>query len=135
MTIFHRHPQRAEALTSDDLIDVTDIAREDSFQLPTAITRRAWETSIAPQSDDTVPALSSANADQLRELLRTAESRIQKRWGEELTRLAFTAPGNGEDTSSLRTTLAIVATTDNTGNPTLTIGLPEEFVIGSMAQT
>ena len=127
VTIFHRHPQRAEALNSGDLIDVTEIAREDSFQLPTAITRRAWESAIEPQSDDAIPALNLANSDRVRELIRTAENQIRRRWDEELTRLTFTAPGHGECTSSRRATLIIVATTDNAGKPALTIGLPEEF--------
>ena len=127
ITIFHRHAQRAEALASGDLIDVTEIAREDSFQLPTAITRMAWESAIEPHSNGTLPALNLANSDRVRELIRTAENQIRRRWDEELTRLTFTAPGHGECTSSHQATLIIVATTDNAGKPALTIGLPEEF--------
>ena len=131
VTIFRRHPRRAEALANGNLIDVTKIAREDSFRLPTAITRRAWEASIAPISRDAVAAPNPTNADRVRWLLRTAHNEIQKRWNEVLTRLEFTVSREREPTSPNATPVIIVATTDDAGIPTLTIGLPEEFGMAS----
>ena len=131
VTVFHRYPQRAEALANGELLDVNEIAREDTFRLPTAITRRAWAATIAPISGDLRPELGPTNANRIHRLLRTAHNEIQKRWKEELTRLEFTVSQEREPTSSEATTVIIVATTKDARNPTLSIGLPEEFGMNS----
>ncbi len=121
-TIFQRHPQRAQALASGDLIDVTAIAREDTFAWPTAITRRACDAAIALQRVESEPVIVQDNADRIRQLLRIAHDEILKRSALDRTRLEFTVP-----VEKRATTLILVSTTDNDGNPALTIGVPEEF--------
>lgn len=127
-TFMQRHPRRFEALASGELIDVTAIAREDTFRLPIAITKRAWETAIALPHDASDETLDEAAAGKVRLLLRTAFNEIQKRWEEDLKRIVFPFPHNGDPTNVI-----IVATTDNDGEPVLTIGLPEEFLIPDRA--
>ena len=122
VTVFQRNPQRAAALANGELIDVSEIARNDTFRLPIAVTRRLWVAVIEPQRDDSGDTSEQNASWRVRQLLRTAQNEIQKRWEEELKRIAFPVRHDGATT-----TVIIVATTDDDGKPTVTIGLPDEF--------
>ena len=127
VSIFRRHPQRAAALENGELIDVTEVAREDTFTLPVAFTRRAWHAVIAPGANSLTESSDQNEEAHVRHVLRIAYNEIQNRWDEDLTRLQFTVPQHQATPSLNPTTVIIVSTTDDDGNLSLTIGLPGEF--------
>ena len=129
ITIFQRHPQRVAALENGDLVDVTDITLEGKrlFTQPIAVTRAAWDAVVVPSREESDDSYGQADIARARWLLQNAEHQIRKRWNEDLTRLEFSMSPNGDFSSTNATTVVIVATRDDKGDPALTIGLPEEF--------
>ena len=126
-----RNPQRAQALENGELFDVSVVAREDTFVLPTEITRQAWFATLDRQHELTNWTMDIVTVNQVRQLLRYARREIKKRWREDLSRLTFEVPSIDQSTDTRVTTVVIASTTDDAGEPALTIGLPEEFGITS----
>lgn len=122
VSVFIRHPRRAEAIANGELIDVSACARDDPSVLPTAITKRTWETAIEPKGGFSEETYKVQVTRKVRLLLLTAADEIEKRWDEKTTRSVFTFQPDSDPLDVI-----IVATTDNDGKPAITIGLPEEF--------
>ena len=133
VTIMQRNPKRTQAHENGDLIDVSEIAREDTFVLPTAITRRAWHAVIARPVAIANPTIDRGTADLVRHLLRFAHREIQRRWREDLQQLEFDLPNKERPFDKATTSVVIVSTVDDEVQPALTIGLPEEFELTSAA--
>ena len=131
ITITQQRLQRAQALENGDLVDVSEIASEDTFVLPTAITRQAWDAVIARPLTITNPPIDQGTADLVRHVLRYAHREIQRRWREDLQHLEFDLPNEERPFDKATTSVVIVSTVDDEDQPALTIGLQEEFELTS----
>ena len=127
MTIFQHQPQRALALANGDLVDVTAIARDGLFVLPTAVTRRAWVAAVTSSRKTPLDEQRHDETERIRRLLSCAFNAIQNRWREDLQRLEFDLPTHPGTPPSDATTFVIVTTADDNGQPALTVGLQDEL--------
>ena len=111
---------RADALADGVLIDLTKLATEAGIKIPTAITQAAWHAAIEPPSDCPEQSVDGRAWDVLT-LLRFEALR-----NGQATRLDFIVSVTRNSRSSEDVHLKALVHPGDTGEPVITIMLPNE---------
>ena len=119
---------RAQALADGVLIDAGTMAREAGFRWPVAITAGAWADCVAWGDADSERQTHQDQSGRLWDVLFMAAYAIRtnEKGGAELLFELYRVPRDGNATQAELTTLKLVVSPGDDGEPVMTILLPNE---------
>ena len=119
---------RAQAIADGVLVDVSQTAREAGFRWPVAMTRTVWEDCVAWSEDDNRRQVYQDQSGRLWDVLWMAINairRISDGTSQTLYQL-YRVPRDSKSNEAQLVTLKLVAGPGDTGEPVITIMLPQE---------
>jgi hypothetical protein len=125
--LIHRYT-RAEALEDGTLIDVTETAMDAGFQIPVALTRRAWSNCVAWTDEDNERVCYQDEPGRLWDVVWMAI--IAARRNTEASRLEFQVlrvPRESQTGQPVLVTLVLDIGPGDQGEAVITIGFAEDF--------
>ncbi len=119
---------RAQAIADGLLIDVTDTAREAGFMWPVALTAGVWNDCVAWSETDRQRQVHQDQSGRLYDVLWMGIYAIRsaRSSGNELLYELYRVPPDGQSTDAQLTRLKLNVGPGDTGEPVVTIMLPEE---------
>ena len=119
---------RAQAIEDGVLIDATEMAREAGFKWPVALTAAAWADCVAWCDADNERQAYQDQSGRLWDVLFMASYAIRtaKNSDQQMPFDLYRIARDGRATESQRLTLKLILGPDDTGEPAITIMLPEE---------
>ena len=119
---------RAQAIEDGVLIDVGSMAKEAGFKWPVALTADAWADCVAWTEDDSQQQVYQDQSGRLWDLVFMASHaiRISKRSGDRLLFQLYRVPRDGHSTEAVLVTLKLIVGPGDSGEPVVTILLPNE---------
>jgi len=119
---------RAQAIEDGVLIDPGSMAREADFKWPVALTADAWADCVAWTDDDSKRQVHQDQPGRLWDVLYMASYTIRtgKDSGDRLLFQIYRVPSDGYSTKAVRVTLKLIVGPGDSGEPVITILLPEE---------
>lgn len=119
---------RAQAIADGVLVDVSQTAREAGFRWPVAMTRTVWEDCVAWSEDDNHRQVHQDQSGRLWDVLWMAINairRISDGTSQTLYQL-YRVPRDRKSNEAQLVTLKLMAGPGDTGEPVITIMLPQE---------
>ena len=119
---------RAQAIEDGVLVDVGSTAQEAGFKWPVALTVGAWADCVAWTEDDSRQQVYQDESGRLWDVLYMASYAIRSSKGSD-DRLLFQlyrVPRDGHSTDAVLVTLKLIVGPGDTGEPVVTILLPQE---------
>jgi len=119
---------RAQAIEDGVLIDVGSMAKEAGFKWPVALTADAWADCVAWTEDDSRQQVYQDESGRLWDLVFMASHAIRssKDSGDRLLFQLYRVPRDGHATDAVLVTLKLIVGPGDTGEPVVTILLPQE---------
>ncbi len=119
---------RAQALEDGVLVDAGPMAKECGFRWPLAITAAAWSDCVVWTAADSVRQVHQDQAGRLFDVLFMARHAIRSSCsgGDRLTFELYRVPRDGTSTEPAITTLKLIVTPGDQGEPVVTVLLLEE---------
>ena len=119
---------RAQAIEDGVLVDPGSMAKEVGFKWPVALTADAWADCVAWTEDDSQQQVYQDQSGRLWDLVFMASHaiRISKRSGDRLLFQLYRVARDGHSTKAVLVTLKLIVGPGDTGEPVITIMLPNE---------
>ena len=119
---------RAQAIEDGVLIDPGSMAKEAGFKWPVALTADAWADCVAWTEDDSQQQVYQDQSGRLWDLVFMASHAIRtsKDSGDRLLFQLYRVPRDGHSTDAVLVTLKLIVGPGDTGEPVVTILLPQE---------
>ena len=119
---------RAQAIEDGVLIDVGSMAKEAGFKWPVALTANAWADCVAWTDADSQQQVYQDESGRLWDLVFMASHAIRssKDSGDRLLFQLYRVPRDGHATDAVLVTLKLIVGPGDTGEPVVTILLPQE---------
>ena len=119
---------RAQAIEDGVLVDVESTAQEAGFKWPVALTVGAWADCVAWTEDDSRQQVYQDQSGRLWDLVFMASHAIRssKDSGDRLLFQLYRVPRDGHSTDAVLVTLKLIVGPGDTGEPVVTILLPQE---------
>lgn len=118
---------RAQALADGYLVDITEIATEAGFKIPVAITRAAWDDCIAWGDEDSKRQVHQDQEGRLWDVIYMAFDAARRSGGKsELQYQFYRVPHGGRGIKARLTALKMMIGPGDSGEPVVTILLPNE---------
>ena len=119
---------RAQAIEDGVLVDVESTAQEAGFKWPVALTVGAWADCVAWTEDDSRQQVYQDQSGRLWDVLYMASHAIRssKDSGDRLLFQLYRVPRDGHSTDAVLVTLKLIVGPGDTGEPVVTILLPQE---------
>ena len=119
---------RAQAIEDGVLVDVGSTAQEAGFKWPVALTVGAWADCVAWTEDDSRQQVYQDESGRLWDVLYMASHAIRssKDSGDRLLFQLYRVPRDGHSTDAVLVTLKLIVGPGDTGEPVITILLPQE---------
>lgn len=119
---------RAQAVDDGVLVDVGDLAREVGFRWPVALTSAVWADCVDWTDEDSTAQVYQDQSGRLYDVLFMAAFAIKTSHlsGDRLLYELYRVPRNGYASEALPVTLKLIVGPGDTGEPVMTIMLPEE---------
>ena len=119
---------RAQAIEDGVLVDPGPIAKEAGFKWPVALTANAWADCVAWTKDDSQKQVHQYQSGRLWDLMHMASHAIRtsKDSGDRLVFQLYRVPRDGHSTEAVLVTLKLIVAPDDSGEPVITLLLPQE---------
>jgi hypothetical protein len=119
---------RAQAIEDGVLVDPGPIAKEAGFKWPVALTANAWADCVAWTKDDSQKQVHQDQSGRLWDLMYMASHAIRtsKDSGDRLVFQLYRVPRDGHSTEAVLVTLKLIVAPDDSGEPVITLLLPQE---------
>ena len=119
---------RVQAIEDGVLIDPGAMAKEASFKWPVALTANAWADCVAWNDTDSQQQVHQDQSGRLWDVLYMASHAIRtsKDSGDRLMFQLYRVPRDGHSTEAVLVTLKLIVGPGDTGEPVVTILLPNE---------
>ena len=119
---------RAQAIQDGNLVDVGQMGREAGFKWPVALTVSAWNCCVKWSADDSERQVYQDESGRLWDVLFMAcyAIRLAQNSGDQLLFPVMRVPRDGHSTSSCEVALKLVVGPGDSGEPVVTIMLPNE---------
>lgn len=119
---------RAQALENGTLVDAGMKAREAGFKWPVALTICAWNCCVAWTVEDSARQVGQLESGRLRDVVHMAAEalRLNAGSGDSLLFPVFRVPKDGVSVEPVEVTLKIALGFGDSGEPVVTIMLPNE---------
>ncbi len=119
---------RAQAIADGVLIDAGAMAQEAGFKWPVALTSAAWADCVAWTEDDNCKQAYQDESGRLWDVLFMASHAIRTRSGsgDRLLFQLYRVPRDGRSMEAELTTLKLIVGPGDSGEPVITILLPDE---------
>ena len=119
---------RTQAIEDGVLIDPGSMAKEAGFKWPVALTADAWADCVAWTEDDSRQQVYQDESGRLWDLVFMASHAIRssKDSGDRLLFQLYRVPRDGHATDAVLVTLKLIVGPGDTGEPMITILLPQE---------
>ena len=119
---------RAQAIEDGVLVDVGSTAQEAGFKWPVALTAAVWADCVAWTEDDSRQQVYQDESGRLWDVLYMASHAIRssKDSGDRLLFQLYRVPRDGHSTDAVLVTLKLIVGPGDTGEPVVTILLPQE---------
>jgi len=119
---------RAQAIDDGVLVDVGSTAQEAGFKWPVALTSSVWADCVAWTEDDNRHQVYQDESGRLWDVLYMASHAIRtsKQSSNQLLFQLYRVPRDGHSTEAVLVTLRLIVGPGDTGEPVITILLPNE---------
>ena len=119
---------RAQAIEDGVLIDPGSMAQEAGFKWPVALTANAWADCVAWNDDDNQQQVHQDQSGRLWDVVYMASHAIRTRKdsGDRLMFQFYRVPHDGCSTEAVLVTLKLIVGPGDSGEPVITILLPNE---------
>jgi len=119
---------RAQAIEDGVLIDASVMAREIGFKFPVAVTAAVWADCVEWTEEDSAAQVHQDLSGRLYDVLFMAAFAIQSscQSGDRMLYELYRVPRNGYSTAPVPVTLKLIVGPGDSGEPTMTILLPNE---------
>ena len=119
---------RAQAMEDGVLIDPGSMATEAGFKWPVALTADAWADCVAWTDDDSQKQLHQDQSGRLWDVVYMASQaiRVSKNPGDRLLFQVYRVPRDGQSVKAELTMLKLIVGPGDSGEPVITILLPNE---------
>ncbi|MCP4129153.1 MAG: hypothetical protein GY753_19170 [Gammaproteobacteria bacterium] len=119
---------RAQAIEDGVLVDAGSMAQEAGFKWPVALTSAVWEDCVAWTDDDSRKKPFQDQSGRLWDVLYMASHAIRtsKDSGDRMMFQLYRVPRDGHSTEEVLVTLKLIVGPGDTGEPVITILLPDE---------
>ena len=119
---------RAQAIEHGVLVDAGPMAKEVGFIWPVALTSAVWADCVAWTDDDRQKQAYQDQSGRLWDVVHMASYAIRtsKDSGDQLLFQVYRVPRDGHSTKAVRVTLKLIFGPGDSGEPVITILLPEE---------
>jgi len=119
---------RAQAIEDGVLIDISSTAKEAGFEWPVAMTAGAWADCVAWSDTDSQAQVYQDQSGRLWDVIFMAFQAISlsRETGDRLLFRLYRVPRDGHSTDAELTTLKLIVGPGDSGEPVITILLPNE---------
>ena len=119
---------RAQAIEDGVLIDAGSIAQEVGFKFPVAVTAAVWADCVEWTEEDSAAQVHQDLSGRLYDVLFMAAFAIQtsRQSGDRMLYELYRVPRDGYSSTPVPVTLKLIVGPGDTGEPTMTILLPNE---------
>jgi hypothetical protein len=119
---------RAQAIEDGVLVDVGEMAIEAGFRIPVALTSAAWSDCVVWSDADSERQVYQDQSGRLFDVLYMAHHAIRssRSGGDRLTFELYRVPRDGKSTKAAITTLKLIVSPGDQGEPVVTILLSDE---------